>query len=46
METPFLTSILVEFTGHKMENPNIIVMTKHIPDSWSACPRTPWYQFS
>ena len=30
---PFSTSILVKFSGHKMENPNIIVMTKLIPES-------------
>ena len=31
-EKTFSTSIL-EFTGHKMENPNITVLTKLIPDS-------------
>ena len=36
----------MEFTGHKMENPNIIVMTKLMLDSWSAWPRTPWWQLS
>ena len=29
----FSPSILVEYMGHKMENSNIIVMTKLIPDS-------------
>ena len=36
--------LMVEFSGHKIENPNIMIIRKLNPDSWVAGPRTPWYQ--